>query len=82
MLKVLNICNYIDSWFLSDVVPRSHVDARKAIKFKPGVKPSKVKSPVKNQIQTQVKTAVEIGFNFKLTRLFARVIRRMFLDNI
>ena len=78
MLKVLNICNYIDSWFLSDVFPGSHVDARKAIKFKPGVKPSKVKSPVKNQIQTQVKTAVEIGFNFKLTRLFARVIRECF----
>ena len=53
MLKVLNICNHIDSWFLSDVVSRSHVDARKAIKFKPGVKPSKVKSLVKNQIQTQ-----------------------------
>ena len=64
------------------MVPGSHVDARKAIKFKPGVNPSKVKPPVKNQIQTQVKTAVEIGFNFKLTRLFARVIRRMFLDNI
>ena len=82
MLKVLNICNYIDSWFLSDVVPRSHVDARKAIKFKPGVKPSKVKPPVKKQIQTQVKTEVEIGFDFKLTRLLARVIQRMFLDNI
>ena len=51
MLKVLNICNYIDSWFLSDVFPGSHVDARKAIKFKPGVKPSKVKPPVKNQIK-------------------------------